>query len=153
MKKYILTLMILVSSCAVSADEVGIILGSATGLSAKFKLPQANRAIDLALAYKMNSTSSITIHGDYLIENARTFNLNAEHPFSMYYGLGLRLININSDGANKGKTSAGPRAPIGLEYKISNPDISFFGELAVAIDVIPSTLVEVLGGLGVRFRF
>lgn len=153
MKKYFISFLVLFSALAVSADEVGVILGSATGLSAKFNLPHANRAVDMALAYKMNSTSSITIHGDYLIENARTFNLNAQHPFSMYYGLGLRLINVNSDGVNKGKTSAGPRAPIGLEYKITNPDISFFGELAVAIDVIPSTLVEVLGGLGVRFRF
>lgn len=152
MKKFILILALL-SSQITFADEIGVILGSTTGVSAKFNLPTQNRAIDVGLGYKMNSTSSLTLQADYLFENARFIRVKTADVFAMYYGLGARLININSDGVNKGKTSFGPRAPIGLEYKINNPDISVFGELAVAVDLIPDSLVELQAGLGVRLRF
>ncbi|MBC7465078.1 MAG: hypothetical protein H7256_03730 [Bdellovibrio sp.] len=152
MKKYVLILVFFITS-SVFADEVGVILGSTTGLSAKFNLPTQNRAIDMGLGYKMNSTSSLSLHADYLFENARFIRVKTADVFAMYYGLGARFININSDGVNKGKTSFGPRAPLGLEYKINNPDISFFGEVAIAVDLIPESLVEVQAGIGVRLRF
>lgn len=152
MKKYILILALFSSSISLS-DEIGVILGSTTGLSGKFNLPAQNRSVDFGLGYKMNSTSSLSLHADYLIENARFVRLSTADVFALYYGLGARLININSDGVNKGKTSFGPRAPIGLEYKINNPDISLFGEAALALDLIPQTLVEFQAGIGVRLRF
>jgi len=154
MKKYLVFMIFaFAGASSLQAHELGFILGSATGISAKFNLPEANRSIDMALAYKMNSTSSITLHADYLFDNARSLQIKDINPLAVYYGLGARLVNVNSDGVNKGKTSFGPRAPIGLEYVIHNPNLTFFAEVAVIVDIVPETLVELGAGIGIRYRF
>ena len=45
------------------------------------------------------------------------------------------------------------QAPLGLSYKISNPNLEFFGELALAFDIAPETNLDLEGGLGIRYRF
>ena len=137
---------------AAQANEAGVIVGSETGLSAKFELAENNRAIDLAVAYRFNSNTSLSVHADYLIENARHFTLRDASNLNMYYGLGARIENINS-GTNKGKTAVGVRAPLGVDYKITNPDVTFFGEVAVVLDVVPDSSVEFAAGIGARIRF
>ena len=150
--KNFLAVLILAGFSFANAHEVGVIVGSESGLSAKFDLVHENRSIDLALAYNVNSSSALSFHIDYLFDNARTFQIKDAGPLNMYYGLGVRFINIDS-GANKGKTEIGARAPLGVDYKITNPDVTFFGELAIVLDFAPNSDVDIDAGVGVRIRF
>lgn len=151
MKKLALAILIFFSGSLASADnEAGFVLGSASGFSGMLDLGGGNAA-DLGLAW--GSDSQLTIYADYLFTNARRWNVrNVSNPLTLYYGLGFRLENINS-GKHDGKTSFGPRAPIGLHLEINNPNISFFGELAPVLQLTPESEVEIMVGVGVRIRF
>lgn len=143
---------IFLSAAAAQANEVGFMIGSQAGLSAKFDLAQGDRAVDLGVSYHFSSDSSISIHADYLIENARTFPMRGFNSFNLYYGIGGRLENIDT-GKDSGKSRLGVRAPVGLDYKINNPDLTFFGEIAAILDLTPSSWVDFTAALGLRIRF
>lgn len=137
-------------SNANASHEAGVVLGTATGFSGLLDLGGGN-AIDLGLAYSSNSQFTVT--SDYLFTKARSWNLkNINSPLTLYYGIGLRLLNIKS-GKNDGKVAVGPRAPIGVHMEINNPNISLFAELAPVLDIVPESNVEIMAGLGVRIRF
>jgi hypothetical protein len=70
----------------------------------------------------------------------------------MYYGLGGRLISYN-DNEDRGKISLGPRGSLGLNFNINNPNIEFFGELAMILEVVPSIAADLDAGIGARIRF
>lgn len=135
---------------AFAENEAGFVLGTASGFSGMVDL-NGNRAFDVGLAF--NSDSSTYLYGDYLFNNARSFDLKGSAtPMTLYYGLGVRVMTIKG-GKNDGKSSVGPRAPIGLHYKIVNPDISLFGELAPVLNLTPEGGVDITAGVGVRIRF
>ena len=137
--KSLLFLILLVGGLNSHAEnEAGIVLGSASGFSGMFDL-NGNRAVDVGIAY--NSDSSTYLYGDYLFNNARSFALKGSAtPMTLYYGLGLRVMTIKG-GRRNGDSSIGPRAPIGLHYKIVNPDISFLlGMRAVAHAITKSKM-------------
>lgn len=131
--------------------QIGIILGSTAGLSAKYDLG-GNRAIDGVLAYSTDSKYGNYFHIDYLIEKARSFSLGEVGPVYLYYGPGLKLVNIRT-GTDSGKLKIGFRGPIGINVQTSNPDLEIFGELAPTVDLTPSTSVYIDVGIGIRFRF
>lgn len=136
-----------------SANEaqLGIILGSSSGLSGKYDLG-GDRALDAALAYSTDSKYGNYFHMDYLFNRARQFPVGSISPAVLYYGLGVRIINIKT-GVDNGKSKIGIRAPIGLHTQMSNPDLEFFGEIAPALDIAPSTDLFIDVGIGVRIRF
>ena len=151
--KSLITLVAVVVFCGLTAraeNEAGFVLGTASGFSGMFDLRQ-NRAVDVGLAF--NSDSSTYLYGDYLFNNARSFDLKGSAtPMTLYYGLGARLMTIKG-GKNDSKSSVGIRAPIGLHYKIVNPDISLFGEIAPVLNLTPEGGVDITAGVGVRIRF
>jgi hypothetical protein len=151
--KFVLILMGLLAGTYSYAEEfnLGVILGSTTGISAKYGLGN-NRAIDGALAYSSDNLYGTSLHVDYLVENARHFNLGSLSPLTLYYGIGGRFVNIRN-GDDRDKLRAGVRAPIGLDYIISNPNLEFFAELAPILDLTPRTDVYFDVGIGVRYRF
>ena len=136
-----------------SANEaqIGIVLGSTTGLSGKIDIG-GNRSIDGVLAYSTDSKYGNYLHIDYLIEKARNFAMGSVSPVYLYYGPGLRLINIRT-GVDSGRTKIGFRGPIGINTQTSNPDLELFGEVAPTVDLTPSTSVYIEVGIGIRFRF
>jgi hypothetical protein len=141
---------LILGSNAKAGHEAGFVLGTASGFSGMLDLGGGN-AIDLGLAYSSNSQFTVT--SDYLFTKARSWNLrNLSAPLTLYYGLGVRLLNIKS-GKNDGKVAVGPRAPIGLHMEINNPNISLFAELAPVLDIVPESNVEITAGIGVRLRF
>ncbi|MEK6627385.1 MAG: hypothetical protein AABY53_02070 [Bdellovibrionota bacterium] len=146
-----LPFLILSSRASASENQIGVIIGSITGLSAKHNLGN-NRAIDGALSYSINSRYGFSVHADYLVTNARIFNLGQIGPMNLYYGIGFRVQNIRT-GVDSGNSRVSVRAPIGVFHQISNPDLEFFGEIAPALDITPSTDVSFEVGLGVRYRF
>lgn len=146
-----LVLSVLILSSNVKAShEAGFVLGTTNGFSGLLDLGGKN-AIDLGLAYSSNSQFTVT--SDYLFTKARSWSLqNVNSPLTLYYGIGLRLLNIKS-GKNNGKVAVGPRAPIGVHMEMNNPNISLFAELAPVLDIVPESNVEIMAGVGVRIRF
>lgn len=151
--KLLCFLFVLIISNYATANEtqLGVILGSTTGLSFKYDLGAA-RAIDGALSYSADGKYGFSAHSDYLFNKARQFTLEELSPLNLYYGLGVRLLDILK-GTDKGKARVGIRAPIGLYHQTNNPNLEFFGELVPILDLTPSTDVFIDVGLGVRIRF
>ena len=129
--------------------QLGLILGSITGISGKYDLG-GNRAIDAALAYSVDGQYGIALHTDYLFNPAQVLTLGRITPVSLYYGVGIRLIEYRDRNRINGNTRLGMRFPIGLFYRTSNPDLELFGELAPILDVTPRTDVYIDVGIGVR---
>ena len=146
-----ITIYLLIGNSFAKEFQLGIVLGAPTGISAKANLEE-NRSIDAALAYSLADDLGLEFHADYLVEKARTFFIQGGGPIDLYYGIGARLVSITK-GKHDGNAAFGPRAPLGLTYQINNPGIEFFGELALAFDVIPSTNLDLEGGIGLRYRF
>ena len=152
MKVVIFFIALILSVCAFANEaQVGLVLGSTAGLSAKFDLG-GNRAIDGVLAYSTDSTYGNYFHIDYLFDKARQFPLGNSTPAYLYYGPGIKIVNIRN-GIDSGKTRIAFRGPIGLNFQTTNPNLEIFGELAPSVDLSPNTSVYVDVGVGVRFRF
>lgn len=136
-----------------SANEaqIGIVLGSTAGLSGKYDLG-GNRSIDGVLAYSTDSKYGNYFHIDYIFDKARNFAMGSVTPVYLYYGPGLRVVNIRT-GEDNGKTKLGFRGPIGVNVQTKNPDLEIFGEVAPTVDLTPSTSVYLEVGIGIRFRF
>jgi len=131
--------------------QLGVEVGTQAGISGKLELGK-NRAMDGLLAYSLAHDLELEFHSDYLIENQHSFNINAPSPLELYLGIGARFAKIGR-GRHEGEIVIGPRAPVGVMYKMSNPNLEFFGEIALAFDIIPYTNLDLEAGLGVRYRF
>ncbi len=142
----------LIYSAAEAKEQmaVGAIIGDPTGLSGRYSLSPRN-SVEGALAYSTGFYNGLHIHGTYLWDKARSFE-TTEGPIDMYYGLGARVIMVQR-GKEDGKIAIGPRAPIGLMYNFSDPNIEIFGELSLALDLTPKTDVDLDVGFGARIRF
>ena len=146
-------LIVLIFSSVTFSNEaqVGVIIGSMAGISGKYDLG-ADRALDGAISYSTDSKYGTSFFIDYLINKARRFSVGQMSPVHFFYGLGLRVLSIRS-GRDSGHSRLGVRAPLGVNYQVSNPDLEFFGEIAPTLDITPSTDVYFDVGLGVRIRF
>jgi len=137
--------------CLANETQLGVILGSTTGFSAKYDIG-ADHAIDGALSYSIDGKYGFSLHSDYLLNKERQFTIGKISPVNLYYGLGFRLLSIRS-GTDNGNSKLGIRAPLGVHYRINRPDLEIFGELAPVLDVTPRTDIYINVGLGVRFIF
>lgn len=153
MKIFIAAVLLLLVQTSFAREELqlGVIVGSPTGISGKISLGK-NRSIDAALAYNLAHDLGLEFHADYLIENARSFSINAPAPLELYFGIGARIAEIDR-GRHEDDVAFGPRAPIGISYTINNPNLMFFGELALILNLVPDTDVDLDGGVGIRYRF
>lgn len=144
-------LVLLMTTAAYAEDfALGVILGDPSGLSGKMKLNGAH-SMDGALAYSSGKHSGMQFHADYLWDRARSWS-TTQGPLDMYYGLGGRLISYNDD-KDKSQISIGPRGSLGLNFNINNPNIEFFGELAMILEVTPNMTADLDAGIGARIRF
>lgn len=132
--------------------QLGLILGSITGISGKYDLG-ADRAIDAALAYSLDGQYGLALHSDYLFNPAKSLTLGNINPVNLYYGVGIRLVEYKDRSRVNGNTRLGLRFPIGLFCRTNDPDLEIFGELAPILDVTPRTAVYIDVGIGVRFVF
>jgi hypothetical protein len=152
MKLFItLALVILAQNSFATEYQLGVVLGAPTGISGKMSLDNKH-SIDAVLAYSLADELGLEFHADYLVEKAHSFATNSGSPLDVYYGIGGRVVSIKK-GKHEDDIAFGPRAPLGLTYQISDPNIEFFGELALAFDIIPATNLDLEGGIGLRYRF
>lgn len=154
MKSFLVLVLLLVSQSVLAGDGpflLGAILGDPTGVSGRADFTN-NTSIDGALSWSSGGRNTGTqLHGDYLLIRPRA--LAAGDSFlDVYYGIGARLISITSSD-HHGDLSIGPRAPIGLKYELNDPSVEFFGEVALVLDLAPSTGADLDLGVGARYRF
>lgn len=148
-----LTFLTIATLANANEAQLGVILGSTTGLSAKYDLG-GDRAIDGALSYSVESRYGMSLHADYLINKAHQFNVGDVNPLNLYYGIGIRLLSVQERAYyNDSSSRIGIRGPIGILYRTQEPKLEIFGEIAPTLDVTPRTDVHFAVGLGVRFIF
>jgi hypothetical protein len=161
MNRFILSALIFLSLSLISFQShadlgVGLILGQPTGLSAIYK-PSKSLGYDLALAWSFSDHhESAYLHANRLwIQNGglRLDSLVMDY----YYGAGLRVITYDTHyrahGIDDPDYLIGVRAPLGFSYQFKKPPIEIFGELALILNLIESTSVDLDGGIGIRIHF
>lgn len=130
---------------------IGLILGDPTGLSANY-YRSSERSIDGALAWNFGSETGLEIHADYLWHRRGIFHVETV-PFSMLYGIGGRMLFVNSKNNEAAKTKIGPRLPVGLETNFNQKAIEVFTEIALIMNLIPGTSADFDFGIGARVYF
>ena len=112
MKLFIcLTLLTFANLATANEAQVGVIIGSTTGLSVKFDLG-GDRAIDGALSYSTESHYGMSLHADYLINKAHQFNVGEINPLNLYWSLGVVAVESQA-------TPAGPPEVIGADAQLA----------------------------------
>ena len=118
-------------------SEIGFVLGSPTGATAKISLSKKN-----AMDFVVGLGNGFMIHADYLWQDFDAFEVN-EGQLPLYYGFGV-LVAVDDHNDNdvcfQGK--------IGLEYLFDTNPLGIFIEMAPAV----GTDFIIQGGIGMRFR-
>lgn len=139
---------------------LGAVIGDPTGLTGKY-LMKRNTSLEATISFF--GDKSFYIHGAYIQEKPNFFEIDGE-PLGLYYGIGPRIINFRSGyGPYRGlfgtnytgtsRTSIAARAPLGVNYQFEDPRLEVFGEVALALDVIPFTDADFDLGIGLRYYF
>jgi hypothetical protein len=124
---------------------VGILLGSPTGISAKYWLSD-ERAIDLAAAWSLDEDEGIQLLADYVWHTTRFEGLERDRSYA-YYGIGGRLL------AAENATAIGVRGPFGATYLFDDAPFDVFIEVVPFFDLIPETRLGLQLGIGGRYYF
>lgn len=134
---------------------LGVILGSPTGISGKYTM-SADHAIDAAMAWDL-SDDHIHLHGDYLWLKNKGLNLD-KVALDWFFGIGGRLVLLDDNDNNRRNDDdddykLGVRGPIGIGYTFPDPRIELFAEVALILNLLEETDVDLDGGIGARFHF
>lgn len=139
---------------------LGAVIGDPTGLTGKY-LMQRDTSLEGTISFF--GDKSFYFHGAYLKQRSNFFQIDGE-PLGLYYGIGPRIINFRSGyGPYRGlfgtnytgtsRTSFAARAPLGVNYQFEDPRLEIFGEIALALDIIPFTDADFDLGIGLRYYF
>lgn len=137
----------------------GLIIGSPTGISAKFWTSSVN-AIDIAIGWSNNGTwtrfgnqyayyytqSLLHIHADYLWHSFHVIRSTERLP--LYYGIGIHF-----DSGNTVPTAIGLRAVGGIDWMPRTVPLDVFLELAPVFYLSPTAGLGLDAGIGARFFF
>jgi hypothetical protein len=144
---------------------LGIIIGSPTGLSAKYYLTEGKgHAIDAALGLATLGNHGIHIHVDYLwhplvLAREESFDL------AMYVGLGGRLLDHDRGRNSDDHFHVGLRGPVGLVFDFlrGGVPIDVFVEVALVLDFVldddngrgdeDEIDLDLNAGIGARYYF
>lgn len=164
MQRTLLLVLALVGVVSVRAQGsgfgAGLLIGQPTGISVKAWIA-ADRAIDGGLAWSFAHNGYFHLHGDYLFHKMDLIQV-AKGKLPLYFGPGLRFRSWGNDGYwhkgtyhedGSGHVDLGVRFPVGLAYLFDGAPVDVFLEMAPTLDLVPSTDLDVDGGLGVRYWF
>ena len=119
----------------------GVIIGEPVGVSFKTWTEEWS-AIDGALSW---SPDTLTAHLGLVLHKFDE-RLTHQGVFSYYYGAGTRFRAAEGDPSR-----LGVRGVIGLAYFFDHIPLEIFLEIGPVMNLIPSTELEMTGGMGVRF--
>lgn len=131
-----------------SSLGLGLNIGEPTGLTMKYWLDSVH-ALDGVVAWNLTN-STFVIQSDYLFHQDSIFS-RKRWPIDFYYGLGGRLHSEKHEKTRDHHLAG--RAPLGLAYRFRRPEIEIYGELAVLLEIIPSTSATFSPSLGGRYFF
>ncbi len=131
---------------------LGLILGEPTGLSAKAWLDDQS-ALDFAAAWSLEGRNSFQLHADYL-RHAFVIDVN-KGSLPLYYGIGARVLILEDRDRfdDDDDVRLGLRIPLGITYLFDGAPLDIFLELVPVVELIPSTDVDLEGGVGIRYYF
>ena len=143
MKRVLLAVLVI---CAVSSAtaELGLILGSPTGISGKLWTGR-DTAIDAAIAWSLSGDNHMHLHGDFLVHDRNLLG-SSDGSVPFYYGLGGRIVM-------KDETTLGARIPVGVGYYPPSISIGLFLELVPVLDLLPDVDFDFDAAVGVRYVF
>lgn len=128
---------------------IGIIIGYPTGISAKYWLEKVatKEAIDFAVSWSVNKTSTIYLHSSWLIHRYDIIKVkDFTGKLPVYYGCGIKVSAAE-------KTVIGLRIPLGVDYIFKEIPFDIFAELGPVVDLTPSLQLGLTVGMGVRIFF
>jgi hypothetical protein len=126
---------------------VGVIFGDPTGVSWTLRTGDQNA---LSGAVGFGPGERFRVHADY-VWYAWPFR---SQDFALYYGIGGALGVWNSPPPpSDGDPAFGARVPLGIAYFMPGGPLEVFLEVAPLFVLVPSTGVDVDGGIAARFRF
>ncbi len=134
---------------------VGLVLGSPTGITAKYWLNDRN-AFDAAIGF-----GDLTIQADYLWHSWTVFPQPPSGRVAGYMGLGAQIENDNEGEYRHdedyqhhyNRTSAGVRVPFGATYFFHRAPFELFLELVPLIEFTDQADFQLDAGLGGRYYF
>lgn len=151
MKKNKLYLTILISlffiqiSYSQSNISAGFILGSPSGLTAKYKIDDIS-SVNFAVGWAAFHNSEVGFNVDYLFNSYDVEIKGITEKFKFTYGVGLRMGFATYD-----KNNIGGRGVAVLSWYNQQRNIELFTELAPAFIFIPRTIFRLDAAIGVRF--
>lgn len=126
--------------------SLGVVLGEPTGISLKVS-PSKNLAHDVALNFN-TADNYLYVSWDVLkYDYTKITSKELTGSFPIFYGLGLRAINIGEE------LHLGIRFVFGLEYIFSDIPFNIFVKLVPTINVVPSTRASIAPAIGIRYIF
>lgn len=147
MKSMMLAVLLVITSSALAAGEMGIgaMVGNPTGLNGKLWLSEST-AVDGGLALSLGKNSNFSMHSDYLFHSDGALVFQDTHPLDVYYGIGGRM-EFSDD------IELGVRLPVGVAHRMENKRADLFGEVAPIVDFIGRTGLELHLAVGARYYF
>lgn len=141
--------LIVLGSSALKAQQArqlgaGVILGSPTGLTAKYYLTDVH-ALDAGVG---EIGGDLAVYGDYLWHAWATDPKIQGGKLGFYLGLGGRMRDADTDDVLVGVRTVG-----GALFRFSSTPVEVFAEVAPVFEVAPDQFVNVDGGVGVRYFF
>jgi len=130
---------------------LGLVIGAPTGLAAKYYINNQN-AIDGALAWDMGAETSFLIQSSYLWHKFNVFQIDAQ-PIDFYCGIGGRISSRPRPHTLEDEEVLGVRGPLGLRHYFRKAAIEAFLEIALTLNVIPRSSVDLDLGIGGRYYF
>ncbi|MCB0422957.1 MAG: hypothetical protein KDD61_18290 [Bdellovibrionales bacterium] len=135
---------------AMSEEEhslaLGFALGTPTGLSGRYLL-DGRDSLSSVLGW---TDHHINMHVDYIRMREDLFKID-KAPIDAYYGGGVILWQKEDKGDVENRL--GVRIPGGLMLQIEDPNLEFFIELAVVLNLVPSTIATANFNIGLRYQF
>ena len=142
---------------------LGLIIGSPTGVSAKYYLGGGDQAIDAAVGFAFIGNGGIQLHADYLWH---PIMLTQDTSFSlpMHVGIGARVIDHDRGNDADDDFHLGIRGPIGITFDFNEIPLDVFVEIALILDFHGDHKIrdnedsdfvdlDLNAGIGVRYYF
>lgn len=143
------------AKAAVNTSQVGLgfQLFDPTGISLKLGKTSAN-SIHAVLGW--GGHTDVNFQGDYLWNQYRLIPLDSQY-IDGYFGIGARLQERDREYKDRdpgdSDFAAGVRVPGGLSWLAPNKKIEVFADLALVMNLIPSTHADIDFALGFHYFF
>ena len=141
---------------------LGVIVGSPTGLSAKWRATRAN-SFDAGVGIGFGN--SLHLHADWLFEGGDLMKESGA-TLGWFAGVGGKFAVRDHDDRGRGNdpddddddddddVDLGPRVPVGLDLAFANvPNLELFAEIALGLEIADDQGLFLDGGIGARWFF